>query len=302
MKFLLKQFSLYCLPALLLSSCKQQKDNADAYGNFEATEVMVASQVAGPIIYFNVEEGSQLKAGDVVGIIDTVPLVLKRSQLFAQREGISSKNKNIVAQIDVLTQQKNNLLRDQQRIQNLVNSGSATQKQLDDVNGQLDVINKQILSVESQNSGVAAEIKSVDAQSAQLNDQIRRSYIINPIEGIVLTKFAELSEIAAPGKSLYKIADLTKMELRAYISGDQLSSVKIGEQVTVKFDTEGGKSGNTNGTISWISSSAEFTPKIVQTKEQRTNLVYAIKVAVGNKDGKIKIGMPGEVMITPMQK
>jgi HlyD family secretion protein len=197
----------------------------------------------------------------------------------------------------VLNQQKKNAEVDQQRIKKMFSEGAATQKQLDDVNGQLDVIEKQIRSVETQNGGISAEIKSVDAQIAQVNDQVLRSYILNPIDGTVLTKYAEQSEITSTGKNLYKIGDLSRVELRAFISGDQLSSVKIGQQVRIKYDTEGGQYGETSGTIKWIASSAEFTPKIVQTKEQRTNLVYAIKVTVNNSDGKIKIGMPGEAFL-----
>ena len=203
----------------------------------------------------------------------------------------------MASQIAVLNQQIKNAQVDQQRIKNMLNEGAATQKQLDDINGQLNVLQKQILSVTSQNATIAAELKSMDAQIAMLQDQIARSYIINPQAGTVLMKYAELSEITSAGKNLYKIGDLKKMELRAYISGSQLAAVKIGAQVRVKYDTEGGSMGETKGQITWISSTAEFTPKIVQTKEQRTNLVYAIKVAVDNTNGQLKIGMPGEMFL-----
>lgn len=285
------------LLAATIYSCNNGNHKADAYGNFEATEIMVASQASGPLMEFNVDEGQVLKAGQMVGYVDTIALDLKRKQLLAQRQAIASKNPGVAAQIAVLNQQMKNAKIDKDRIQNMYNEGAATQKQLDDVNGQLDVISKQIQSVASQNSGIAAELKSMDAQIDQVNDQLRRSYIVNPADGTVLTKYAEQSEITAPGKNLYKIGNLSKFELRAYLSGTQLSQVKIGDPVTVKYDTENGKEGETTGNISWIASEAEFTPKIVQTKEQRVNLVYAMKVDVDNTAGLLKIGMPGEVFL-----
>jgi HlyD family secretion protein len=288
--------SLLIFPMLLVA-CTMENDRADAFGNFEAIEIMVASQASGPILQFNVEEGQQLASGQVVGYVDTLALDLKLQQLAAQREAVLAKNPGVASQIAVLNQQIKNVQVDQQRIKNMLSEGAATQKQLDDINGQLNVLQKQILSVTSQNATIAAELKSMDAQIAMLHDQIARSYIINPQAGTVLMKYAELSEITSAGKNLYKIGDLRKMELRAYISGSQLAAVKIGAPVRVKYDTEDGSMGETKGQVTWISSTAEFTPKIVQTKEQRTNLVYAIKVAVDNANGQLKIGMPGEMFL-----
>lgn len=290
---------LYLLSILLtfLASCATDDDRADAYGNFEATEIMVSSQASGPLIVFDVQEGQQLQKGQKVGFIDTIALDLKRRQLMAQREAVLAKNPGVAAQIAVLRQQIANLQVDQQRVKNMLSEGAATQKQLDDINGQLNVVEKQILTATSQNAGIAAELKSVDAQLAILNDQIARSYVINPEEGTVLMKYAEQSEITSAGKMLYKTGDLNNMELRAFISGSQLAEVKIGATVRVKYDTENGQMGETTGKISWIASTAEFTPKIVQTKEQRTNLVYAMKVTVQNSNGMLKIGMPGEVYL-----
>jgi HlyD family secretion protein len=288
--------SLLIFPMLLVA-CNMENDRADAFGNFEAIEIMVASQVSGPILQFNVEEGQQLASGQVVGYVDTLALDLKLQQLAAQREAVLAKNPGVASQIAVLNQQIKNAQVDQQRIKNMLHEGAATQKQLDDINGQLNVLQKQILSVTSQNATIAAELKSMDAQIAMLHDQIARSYIINPQAGTVLMKYAELSEITSAGKNLYKIGDLRKMELRAYISGSQLAAVKIGAPVRVKYDTEDGSMGETKGQVTWISATAEFTPKIVQTKEQRTNLVYAIKVAVDNANGQLKIGMPGEMFL-----
>jgi HlyD family secretion protein len=288
--------SLLIFPMLLVA-CTMENDRADAFGNFEAIEIMVASQASGPILQFNVEEGQQLASGQVVGYVDTLALDLKLQQLAAQREAVLAKNPGVASQIAVLNQQIKNAQVDQQRIKNMLSEGAATQKQLDDINGQLNVLQKQILSVTSQNATIAAELKSMDAQIAMLHDQIARSYIINPQAGTVLMKYAELSEITSAGKNLYKIGDLRKMELRAYISGSQLAAVKIGAPVRVKYDTEDGSMGETKGQVTWISATAEFTPKIVQTKEQRTNLVYAIKVAVDNANGQLKIGMPGEMFL-----
>jgi HlyD family secretion protein len=288
--------SLLIFPMLLVA-CNMENDRADAFGNFEAIEIMVASQANGPILQFNVEEGQQLASGQVVGYVDTIALDLKLQQLAAQREAVLAKNPGVASQIAVLNQQIKNAQVDQQRIKNMLSEGAATQKQLDDINGQLNVLQKQILSVTSQNATIAAELKSMDAQIAMLHDQIARSYIINPQAGTVLMKYAELSEITSAGKNLYKIGDLRKMELRAYISGSQLAAVKIGAPVRVKYDTEDGSMGETKGQVTWISATAEFTPKIVQTKEQRTNLVYAIKVAVDNANGQLKIGMPGEMFL-----
>jgi HlyD family secretion protein len=288
--------SLLIFPMLLVA-CTMENDRADAFGNFEAIEIMVASQASGPILQFNVEEGQQLASGQVVGYVDTIALDLKLQQLAAQREAVLAKNPGVASQIAVLNQQIKNAQVDQQRIKNMLSEGAATQKQLDDINGQLNVLQKQILSVTSQNATIAAELKSMDAQIAMLHDQIARSYIINPQAGTVLMKYAELSEITSAGKNLYKIGDLRKMELRAYISGSQLAAVKIGAPVRVKYDTEDGSMGETKGQVTWISATAEFTPKIVQTKEQRTNLVYAIKVAVDNANGQLKIGMPGEMFL-----
>ena len=183
----------------------------------------------------------------------------------------------------------------QNRIKNLIKENAGTQQQLDDINGKIDVINQQIKSIEIQNAPVVNELKSIDVQISQLEDQLQKSLIKNPIEGTVLVKYAEPNEITSYGKPLYKIADLSTMQLKVYISEKQLASIKIGQKVTVKIDSNNDLK-NYDGTISWISSEAEFTPKIIQTKEERVNLVYAVKVDVKN-DGSLKIGMPAEMWI-----
>lgn len=279
---------------LVFSACSSRDNQADAYGNFEAVEVLVASEVQGKLVDFRVEEGLSFKKGQQVGLIDTVQLALKRDQLLAQRKASASKIENILSQIQVQEEQKKTLMTDKNRIVNLLKDKAVPQKQLDDINGRIDVVNSQISSIRTQNAAVIAELSSIDKQVDQLNDQIARCHIINPIDGVVLDKYIEPAEIAVPGKALYKIADISHMILKVYVSGAQLPSVKIGQKVDVRMDQNEKTEQHLEGTVSWISPQAEFTPKIIQTREERVNLVYAVKVDVNN-DGRIKIGMPGEI-------
>ena len=283
------------LSILILVSCNKNTNKADAYGNFESTEVIVSAEASGKILNLDVEEGKTLDAGAVVCIIDTTQLHLKKGQLLASRKATASRTGNIVAQMDVLKQQKAVLQKDQERISNLVKERAATQKQLDDINGQISVIDEQIKSIESQNGPISNELNSFDSQMDQINDQISKSVIRNPVKGTVLAKYAETSEVTAFGKPLYKIANLYSVILRVYVSGAQLPSIKIGQQVRVFYDKNEKENTEITGIVSWISSTAEFTPKIIQTKEERVNMVYAVKVNVKN-DGSLKIGMPGEVV------
>lgn len=276
-------------------SCSRNADRADGYGNFEATEITVSAEAHGKILFFNAEEGQVLGANDVVGVIDTLQLSLRRDQLEAMKNTVSSKSRNVLSQREVLLEKLKVAQNDQQRITNLIRENAATGKQLDDINGQLEVLKQQIRSVETQNAPIINEVKSIEAQIRQLDDQIDKSVIRNPITGTVLAKFTEPHEITAFGKPLYKIADLGTMELRVYISETQLASIAVGQEVSVQIDDgEGQKS--YPGLISWISDTAEFTPKIIQTRDERVNLVYAVKVRVVN-DGSLKIGMPGEMWI-----
>lgn len=278
----------------LLTACSGKNNKSDAYGNFESTEVIVSSEATGKILKFTIEEGSVIKAGLVAGYVDTTDLVLKKEQLKAQKEIISVKTSNIISQIDVQKQQKANLIIDKARIEKLYKDGAATKKQLDDINGSINLVEKQINSIETQNSSVLNEMKNIDRQIDQVNENISKCYIINPINGTVLSKYAEESEITTMGKALYKIADMDFLDLRIYVSGAQLPKVKIGQKVEVLVDKNVDELTKLEGTVTWISSTAEFTPKIIQTKEERVNLVYAVKVNVKN-DGTLKIGMPGEV-------
>ncbi|RLD84367.1 MAG: HlyD family secretion protein [Bacteroidetes bacterium] len=279
----------------ILISCNSNNDLADGYGNFEAVETIISAESNGKLMSFKVNEGQIIQKGTNVGYIDTIQLSLKKEQLIASKIVIASKSRGILSQINVLKSQLKTANVSKNRIQNLIKENAGTQKQLDDINGKIDMINQQIISVETQNAPIINELKSLDIQVKQLNDQIQKSVITNPVQGTILVKYAEANEITAFGKPLYKIADLGTMQLRVYISETQLSAIKIGQEVTVKND-EGDDMKALTGIITWIASEAEFTPKIIQTKEERVNLVYAVKVDVNN-DGSLKIGMPGEMWI-----
>jgi HlyD family secretion protein len=281
--------------ATTLFSCGNNNDKADGYGNFEATEVIISAENNGKLIQFIIDEGDKLKKEQFVGFIDTVQLALKREQLIVSKSVISSKSKGVLSQISVLNSKLKTAKINKARTENLIKDNAGTQKQLDDVSGEINVIKSQIRSVEIQNAPVVNELKNIDVQLKQIDDQILKSKIINPVNGTVLTKYAEPNEITAFGKPLYKIADLSTMELRVYISETQLSNIKIGQKVAVKIDAVDTMK-SFDGVVSWIASEAEFTPKIIQTKEERVALVYAVKINVVN-DGSLKIGMPAEMWI-----
>ncbi|MEH6763379.1 MAG: HlyD family efflux transporter periplasmic adaptor subunit [Aequorivita antarctica] len=277
-----------------LFSCSNS-ERADGYGNFEATEITISSEANGKLEFINLEEGQILENGAIVGLVDTVQPYLNKQQLIASKETVASKSGGVWSQVSVLNQQLQTAKTEQQRIQNMFDENAATQRQLDQANSQVDFLKKQIQNVETQNTPIVNEVKSIDAKVAQIEEQIAKSKITNPIKGTVLTKYTEPGEIVSFGKPLYKIADLEEMTLRVYISETQLPNIKIGQDVTVKIDS-GEEMKEYKGAISWISASAEFTPKIIQTKEERVNLVYAVKVTVKN-DGSLKIGMPAEMWI-----
>ena len=283
------------LTAIILISCNKNNEKADAYGNFEATEITVSSESNGKIEFLNVEEGAQLIKGSLVGLIDTLQLHYNREQLKASIETVQSKSTSVLSQINVLNEQLKTAKIEQIRIQNMYAENAATKRQIDEIDGKVKVIEKQISSVQTQNAPILNEIKSIKVQIEKLDDQIKKSKISNPVDGTVLTKYAEPSEITAFGKPLYKIANLNEMELRVYVTETQLAQIKIGQKVTVAIDADNDTK-KYEGNITWISAQAEFTPKVIQTKEERANLVYAVKVAVKN-DGSLKIGMPAEVWL-----
>jgi len=287
-------FGLLITSSLLLS-CNSNNDLADGYGNFEAIETVISAESNGKLMRFKISEGQIIQKGATIGYIDTIQLSLKKEQLIASKKVIASKSKGVLSQINVLKSQLKTANVSKNRIQNLIKENAGTQKQLDDINGKIDMIKQQMISVETQNAPIINELNSLDVQAKQLEDQIQKSILTNPVTGTVLVKYAEPSEITAFGKPLYKIADLSTMHLRVYVSETQLSAIKIGQKVIVKID-EGENMKSLTGIITWIASEAEFTPKIIQTKEERVNLVYAVKIDVKN-DGSLKIGMPGEMWI-----
>ena len=276
-------------------ACNKNNDKADGYGNFEATEITVSAEANGKLNYLTVEEGATLEANAIVGIVDTTQLYFSKEQLRASIQTIRSKSTNVVSQKSVLQAQLETTLIEQKRIKNMFAENAATQRQVDEINGKVAVLNEQIKSISTQNEPITNETKSIAVQIEKINDQIEKSKIKNPIKGTVLSKYAEPNEITAFGKPLYKIADISEMNLRVYLSETQLSSIKIGQKLIVKIDGDK-EMKSYEGTVSWIASQAEFTPKTIQTKEERVNLVYAIKVKVKN-DGSLKIGMPAEVWV-----
>ncbi|MCB0717986.1 MAG: HlyD family efflux transporter periplasmic adaptor subunit [Bacteroidetes bacterium] len=280
---------------LTASGCINGNERADAYGNFEATETTISSETTGRIVALNIDEGLTVQSGVVAAVVDTVQLSLKRRQLRAARQSALSKTASVRAQIAVIQRQKEVALKDKARIENLLADNAATQKQLDDVTGQISVLDAQEQQIRTQNATILAELEGLDAQVAQLDDQIDRSVVLNPVTGVVLAKYVEPHELTSPGRPLYTIADLTELTLRAYVSGSQLPHVKLGQEVDVQIDEDASSNQTLPGRITWIASEAEFTPKLIQTKEERVNLVYAIKVVVANQNGILKIGMPGEV-------
>ncbi|MDX9905046.1 MAG: HlyD family efflux transporter periplasmic adaptor subunit [Bacteroidales bacterium] len=294
----MKNALVLILPVLIMVSCNRN-EKSDAYGNFEASEVIVSSQSNGQIKYLKIEEGMQVNVGDTVAMTDTIDLALKREQLVSQSKVILARLQNIDSQIGVQEQQKKNLLVDRERLENLLKDGAATQKQMDDISGNLDLISKQIRATVVQKESVRAELGTIEAQVRQVEESMNKCFIVSPLSGTVLVKFAEAGEITTPGKPICKLANLETLELKVYISGDQLPYLRLGDNVDVMIDKD--KTGFTNltGRVSWISPKAEFTPKTIQTKKERVNLVYAAKVLVPN-DGSLKIGMPGEINFMPV--
>lgn len=289
-------YPLIALSAILFS-CNENNEKSDAYGNFEATEIIISAETNGRIMRFDVEEGQELKSGQQVGLIDTTELYLKSEQLRAQKKAVATRSPGVAAQIEVQFQQKANLEVERARIDKMFRDKAATQKQVDDIKGAIDLVDRQIASIKTQQSGIVEEKEVVQKQIAVTREALSKCRIINPTYGAVLVKYAETGELAMPGKSLYKLADLSQMELRVYVSGDQLPNIKIGQKVQVLIDKDSKINQVMDGVVNWISQKAEFTPKIIQTKEERVNLVYAIKIRVPN-DGRIKISMPGEVNFT----
>jgi HlyD family secretion protein len=307
-------FGITATTSLLIISCNRSEGEFDASGTFEADETIVSSEMPGKILSFNVEEGMQIPKDSIVGSVDATNIDLQQQQVEASINALNEKTANVNPQVELLQNQLavqqsqlDNLLHERTRIENLLKSDAATPKQLDDINSQIDVVKKSMAvtqqqinvkknDIATQNRSILSEAEPLKKRVAQLEDQQQRANIVNPVTGTVITKYAEAGEITSSGKALYKIADLSELNLRAYVTGIQLPTIKLGQQVKVMIDQGEKKYKEYTGNIIWISDKAEFTPKTIQTKEERANLVYAIKVKVKN-DGFLKIGMYGEVKL-----
>jgi HlyD family secretion protein len=288
-----------CGVLIMGTSCGSKDGETDASGTFEATEIIVSAQASGEIRQFQVEEGQELQAGKCVGYIDTVQLVLKKRQLLASTQAAQTRKPDVEIQLAALEQQLSTAGTEKQRMENLVKANAATQKQLDDLNAQIEVLRKQIRAtrntLESGTSGINRETDALRAQIEQIDDQLLKSYISSPIDGTVLVKYAEAGELATQGKSLFKMADMRQLILRVYVTADQLAKLKVGQQVKVNAEFGSEENKAYTGTVTWISAKSEFTPKTIQTRDERANLVYAVKVTVPN-DGDLKIGMYGGIL------
>jgi HlyD family secretion protein len=293
----MKNNLIICL-TLLLAACGKNNSGYDASGNFEADEIFVSAEATGKIVQLKLDEGLVLKAGEVIGFIDTTQLSLRKKQLVFSIRALMAKRPDAASQLATLQKQIETAEYEKKRVENLLKEDAATKKQLDDLNAQIDLLRKQYHSMQTSlditNRSLQSETLPVKAQIEQLEDQIKKSLIVNPIEGTVLSKYVQQDEVITTGKALYKIANLSTILFRAYISGDQLAAIKLGQKVKISVDDVNGGSKSYEGTLEWVSDKAEFTPKTIQTKDERANLVYAIKVKVRN-DGFLKIGMYGEV-------
>ena len=289
------------LGILLFSSCSNKDGDYDASGSFEATEIIVSSEESGKIKYLTIMEGQQLEKDEPVGLIDTTQLYLQKMNLLSNIKGVRAQQPNITAQTASIKEQISTMEREKQRVTNLIKANAATQKQLDDINGQMEVLQKQLSASEStlqkSSQNITAQSSAMDIQIEQIEDRLQKSIISSPITGTVLNKYAEEGELANMGTPLFKIADINNMTLRVYVTNDQLSSIKLNDKIQVYVDQGTEDSDNKKmyeGVVTWISDKSEFTPKTIQTKNERANLVYAMKVSVKN-DGFLKIGMYGEV-------
>lgn len=285
---------------LVFASCGNKDADYDASGVFETTEVIVSSRGTGEILSFNVEEGQTVAANEPLGELDMTQLVLKKQQLNAGKDAATSRRLNTATQVAALRQQIANLKQEEARFMALLNDGAATQKQVDDIGYQIATLQRQLSAANEQvstaNQSIDGQSAGFDAQIGQVDDMMQQAVITSPIDGVILSKYAEAGEFAVPGRALFKVADVSDMKLRAYITADQLTGLKIGQKVKVYADQGENGRKEYDGTVSWISSEAEFTPKTIQTRDERSNLVYAIKITVHN-DGLIKRGMYGDVKL-----
>jgi len=290
---------LYIAVSLLAIACSKEAE-FDAQGTFEATEVVVSSEATGRILNFDIEEGMTIVANQAVGTIDSLQLHLQRKQLLAQQSALLTSRPDVKKQVASLREQIVKQKSELRRVENMLSDGAATQKQKDDIEAQIKILEGQLeatLSTLSKNTSTINDNSvALEAQIAALEDRISKCRILSPVGGTVLVKYAEAGELASVGKPLMKIADLKNIYLRAYFTSDQLANIKLGDEVKVVADFGGEERYDYTGRVAWISSESEFTPKTIQTKDSRANLVYAVKIAVEN-DGRLKIGLAGEVVL-----
>lgn len=297
----MKKIFFVLLSAGILFSCNNSETVSDAYGNFEADKTLISAEVSGKIMRLELEEGDLLKEGQVVGQIDSLDLHLKKEQMEAQILSVRANFEQINAQLQVQQQQLENIEINKVRTENLKKEGAATQKQVDEVLGQYELAKKQLIAINSQRNALNQQINALQEQKKQIELNLQKTSLINSVNGSVLNKYAMKGEMTMAGKVLYAVADLSSLKLKAFISGQQLTEIKLGQEVKVLIDAPDGKMESLNGSIVWISETAEFTPKTIQTREDRVNLVYAFKVKVPN-DGRLKIGMSAEVVFNRGQQ
>ena len=290
---------VYIAAVVLAASCGTEAE-FDAQGTFEATEVVVSSEATGRILNFEVEEGMAVEANQIVGAIDSVQLHLQRKQLVAQQSALLGSRPDVKKQVAALREQIAKQNEELRRVENMLKDGAATKKQRDDIEAQIKILERQLdatlSTLDKNTSTINNNSAALEAQIAALDDRISKCRIISPVGGTVLVKYAEAGELASVGKPLMKIADLDNIYLRAYFTSDQLAKVNLGDEVKVIADFGGEERYDYTGRVAWISSESEFTPKTIQTKDSRANLVYAVKIAVEN-DGRLKIGLTGEVVL-----
>ena len=290
---------VYIVAAMLAVSCGTEAE-FDAQGTFEATEVVISSEAAGRILTFDIEEGMTIEREESIAVIDSVQLHLQRSQLEAQLSALLNSRPDVQTQVSSLREQIATLKVEQRRIENMLRDGAATEKQKDDIDAQIRILESQLSAtlstLNTNTSTINSNAEAIRVQISALDDRIAKCRVASPISGTVLVKYAQEGELATVGKPLVKIADLNNIYLRAYFTSDQLSRIKIGDEVTVTADFGGEERYDYEGRIAWISAESEFTPKTIQTADTRANLVYAVKIAVEN-DGRLKIGLAGEVKL-----
>lgn len=278
----------------LFAGCAEN-EKSDAYGQFEATETTISSKSSGELLAFTVSEGEELKSEQQVGLVDTTQLYLQKEELKSQLQATASRIETIDAEIQVQQEQLENAQKNLDRIRALAEDNAATGQQLDDAEVRVQTLRMQIDALQTQKLSVRSEINVIRARMDQLDQQLIDARIINPVNGTVLNTYVEPHELVSQGQPLYQIANLDTLELRVYVSGAQLPAVKLGQSVQVLVDKNAEENRPLNGRVSWIASEAEFTPRLIQTKEERVTQVYAVKVKVPNPNGILKIGMPGEV-------